>query len=625
MFYSAVICIKKSEKKQNVVEWGIMTFMIVLCYHAFVAALINLTGIPIGLLSIGTADVLLGVLLWLKIIKTKERQQYYFRKRDILAVLCMAVVLGLSVLHQFGSGLHLNYISTDGVTHFRMALKVIERGWIEKMFFAPLNNALFLELCIPVLGTTRLYQAFVFLDALVCLLGGAVFYCIINCWLRGRGAWIVGTGISLFYMMGYPRNGLVYGFNYLGVSVLLILFLVWVLQNYLNKNINKKFSICLLSGGCYGVGVCYSLFAPVVYFAVCGAVSVDIWRNAEKGSKVWIKDFILTNLKIFLIPCILVFVYSFVGYFMPANSGATISEGIAEAGNDLGAEGAIYRDLFSNFVFWLPFALFGIIQTVKQKRNDLMVYYFILLSVFSLALGYGGMKMQVSSYYFYKNHFFMAPVLFYFAVYGILELLKEYKAFVLSAVVVFAGLGIATITNLELSIQKRNMLFAPVSKSGYYFDVYTTNYQLAENQEDYPEEKIQLFSFFDEEFPKEKTENIIVCSQVPDANVFCAITRRLDRSDFIYWYDLSEEELKYYDQFTEKEKKKILMKDNKIDFKGYHELMQDSSRLEDEMPFIYLYDTEEEYEDLMQLKGNDLEILYENEAGFVAIMENCRD
>lgn len=623
ILYSSVICFKKSEKAQNIFSWSIMTVIIVMCYQALVAGVMNIFKIPIGLWSAGAGNIVSGSLIWWYIYKKNERQKYFSRKRDWLVGVIMIVPVVLAAIHQFGTGLNLNYVSADGVTHFRFALKVIQNKQIEKMFFAPLNNALFLELLMPFFKETQLFHVFVLSDVIMYYLAGITFYCVVSARKDIGWKWFFSVLLSVLYMMGYPRNNMLYGFNYLGISITLTLFLAWILYYYVNKGMDKTISIILLSLGCFAVGICYSLFAPVVYFSVCAAISVDIWRKREKGNWKWIKVFITDNLKIFLIPCLLVFLYSFMGQFSVQVSSSVFSEGIAEAGSDIAKEGGIYRDLFSNFIFWIPFAIYGVYTNIKSKTDDLMLYYALFLSAFILILGYRGMKLQVSSYYYYKNYFFLAAVVFYLAFLGISVLLECNKQFVLSSISVFLILAVATVFNVEGLIQQKNLMFAPINKSGYYFDIYTVNYQIADGLEDYSKEKIELYEYFDERFPRATVDNIIVCAQIVDTNIFCAVTQRLDRGKFIYWRDLSEADKEAYHYFQESEKQKIYIKDDKIDYEEYYKKMQESSRLEENMPFLYLYDSEEEYKDLMELKGNDIEILFKNTEGFVAIMKNC--
>ena len=146
--YSSIICVNKTEEKQNGVVWGIMSFIVVLCFHGFAGAILNMVRIPLNIWSIGAADILSGGFIWFRIIRSGKRQQYSWRKRDGIALIILMVPVIYAALCQFGPGLNMNYIASDGCTHYRMALEVVKSQSVKSMFFAPLNNALFLEICL---------------------------------------------------------------------------------------------------------------------------------------------------------------------------------------------------------------------------------------------------------------------------------------------------------------------------------------------------------------------------------------------------------------------------------------------------------------------------------------------
>lgn len=614
--YSSIICVNKTEEKQNGVVWGIMSFIVVLCFHGFAGAILNMVRIPLNIWSIGAADILSGGFIWFRIIRSGKRQQYSWRKRDGIALIILMVPVIYAALCQFGPGLNMNYIASDGCTHYRMALEVVKSQSVKSMFFAPLNNALFLEIFENFFKATQLYRVFILSDILMFYLAGAVFYALLADKANTRGKWGLAVGITIIYMMGYPHNNLVYGFNYLGISIILIIYLAWVIQFYFRNDMDKNLSILLLSLGCYGVGICYSMFAPVVFMAVCLAVSSGIWKNRRENSK-WFVTFIVDNLKIFLIPCILVIIYSLIAQFGSTNVGQSIGGGLA-------MEGGIYRDLFSNFIFWLPFALFGIYLIVKNREDNLMISYSIFLIGFMLILGYGGLKGEVSSYYYFKNYFFASAIVFYLAFCGIAELLEKHWQYVAMQLAVYGLLAFMTIFHVEEKIQAKNILFAPVSKSQYYFDIYVTNQQLAGGVTDYSRDKLDLYEYCYDEFQDEKA--IIVCGQDYDVNVFRAVTQRISGSDFVAWITLSDQEKKDLPLYSESAKKKLKIKGDSVDLEAYYESMLETrDDLEKEIPFVYLYNQEEDLDNLMAFKGDDIEILYENSAGFVAIMKNCSE
>ncbi len=603
--YSSIFLIKKNEEKQNGITWGLMVFVIVLCCQALSAALINLIKIPVNLWNIGITNAICGLFLWRRLVKQKQTQAYYWRKADVIAVILIAIPVIVAVIEQFGLGLKLNYSSVDAITHFRMAIEVLQNQKVERMFFAPLNNALFLGIFSPFVKSTQLYHVFIFSDIFMYYIAGLVFYCVLSDEIRSKWDWGIALLVSLCYMLGYPRNNLLFGFNYWGIAIILILFLVWATKFYIEDSINRNLSVILMSLGCYSLGVCYSLFAPILFFSVCATVSVQIWRQRVSGDNQWVKVFFVDNLRIFLIPCILVFIYSFVGFFGIQNSGEAVGEGISR-------EGAIYRDLFSNFIFWIPFVILGIYKSIQKKINDVMVFCAGFMMIFLIFLGIQGMQLKVSSYYFYKNYFLVSVIVFYFSFLGIKDLMKSSKAFVLASLGVFILLAIGTVCNFEEKIQRKNVLFAPSNKSQYFFDIYVVNQQIIKGLEEYSKDKLELYEYFNEYFPQSSYDSIIVCSCVEDYNLFSSMTQRIDKKKCIYLERLTEEE------------KKATFKDN-IKFEELYRKMQDNPNLKSVMPLLFVYTTEADFEEFMRFKGDNVEILYENSMGIIGIMEKCKE
>lgn len=601
LLYISLIVVKKSERKQNIIIWCMVSFLATLCFHTFVAGILNLISISINLWTMGASDILCGVLL-LREIKLRGVQEHFCRKIDLIAVFAVLVLAVSGAIKQFGLDLNMNYASADAATHFRLALEVMKSQKVEGLFFSSLNNGLFLSLFVPFVKATSLYHLFVFLDIVMYFVSGCIFYCAIADGIDGRFKGGLAVVLTCLYMYGYPRNNMLYGFNYLGMSISLILFLTLVVKFYLKREVKRGFVIPGIMVGCLALGVCYSLFVPVVYVSVCLAVSLGVWLKETDGYKKKIVNLVIENLKIFVIPCVLVLIYSLIGYFGPAGSDTTISTGIS-------SEGGIYRDLFSNFIFWIPFTIYGWYMMVKKKKNDLMIYYAVFLVMFMLILGIAGMYGYVSSYYFYKNYFFLSAVIFYLSFMGICFLLELDARYVLINIGVLFALGVATIFGIEGKIQSRNFLFSPSIKSQYYFDIYVTNNSLLENQENYSKEKMELYEYCYDNYSMKNNSKIVVCSSIYDLNIFRAITQRIGENDYIFWKYLSEEEIA--STGIEEE----------IDIRAYAELLRKTEGSEKEIPFLIIDDTGEVINNLEKVQGLGVKTEYQNSEGVVGILE----
>lgn len=602
--YFAIMYLKKIDEKQNGIIWLIMTGVIIMCYHAFVAGVLNLAKVPINLWSMGFCDIFLAIVLLCVSLRRGLSQTYYWRKIDVLVILLMFAVALLLGIRQFNLNLNLNYASVDGSTHYRIALEVLKKQKVEGMLFSSTNNALFLGIFVPFIKATRLYHIFVLLDIIMFFASGAVFYCTIAEKILGKWSGIIAVIISCLYMLGYPYNNLIFGFNYLGMSIMLAIYLIWSTRYYLTEKMEKNYSIILIALGCYSIGVCYSLFAPVAFIGVCIAIFFHNYGKRKSNEHGWLLNFVIDCLKVFLVPFILVAFYSVFGYFGEQGSDNSFSSGISR-------EGGIYRDLYSNFIFWIPFVVYDIYLIIKRRINNLEIYYLSLMVIFMIVLGYGGMVGKVSSYYYYKTYFFMSAIVFLMSYDAMLYLIEKNKPFTLISIGTYLMCGIVAISGIEGKIQNRNYLFAPSTKYMCYFDIYCVNNILSENIEDYSDAKMDLYEFCSDEFPLEDYEQVIICSQLEDQNVFRGITQRLDENDYIFWKYLSESEAE-----------SLGIKD-KPDFGAYFSQLQSNDKLKEEMPFVFLYSSKDLYDSLMDYKGEDIEILYQNPSGFVAIMKNC--
>lgn len=96
-------------------------------------------------------------------------------------------------------------------------------------------------------------------------------------------------------------------------------------------------------------------------FALITCIFVKQWKMHKLVSR----DTVVTCLAVFLIPCILGFVYTYAGVF---KDGVTVSSAIVN-------EGACYRDLFSNFVIYIPLILFGFYAMCKKGDNNLVLFW----------------------------------------------------------------------------------------------------------------------------------------------------------------------------------------------------------------------------------------------------------
>lgn len=566
---------RKTEVKSYAITWMGLTVLLTTCYQTFCAAILNAVGVPINIVSIGVLDLIPAVWMGYQIVKTKKIQKYCLEKVDIVFMAILIVLMTYLVVgHYAGRNFWINYGTIDPAAHLKAAVDVIQNQCVNNMFYSALFNGLFLEIFLPIRRLDFMFQPFVISDVLNYGLAGLMFFGLIRRHLTKRFSKIAGVIVTLIYVSAYPLNSILYGFVYLGMGVTLIIMLIELTRIFLNGELNNILSIVLLSLGCLAIFECYVLFMPVAFFAIISSVFVKQYRLGKLISK----ETVFTCLGIFLIPCIIGISYTYFGIF---TGGVTVE-------NQIATEGDIYRDLYSNFLPFLPFALYEFFSQIKEKKNKVVLFMFPYTLVFMLIMFAGGMMGKVSSYYYYKMPYMFWVSLMYLCFLGVLRVAEKAKGIVISCYVIWLCIFLACFTGVENKIREINDLYVPTAKATQLNDIYSFNYGFF-TRGGYPFYKMELYHYVYENLLLEGEDVVAIASWWQDDIWFQAITnQRLNGWDF-----LSADHTAYYEKLKECGANYIVV-------------------LTDD--FSLIYNDNKGYWD-------SLEKIYENEEGFVAKLD----
>ena len=83
---AGLLCCPKAGKSINGVKAVIAGSMAILCYQVIVSMLFYVSGVTVGLFSMGAATLLPAVALWLVIWKKKRIQKMFWRLSDVISV-----------------------------------------------------------------------------------------------------------------------------------------------------------------------------------------------------------------------------------------------------------------------------------------------------------------------------------------------------------------------------------------------------------------------------------------------------------------------------------------------------------------------------------------------------------
>lgn len=481
-FVAGVYCLKKSDDRLYAVTWLPVSIIVVMCYQALISAFLDLLHIPVNIISVGVMDMLMAVIIWWRIIKGDKLQKYCFKAIDAVMMAGLAVVSFLFMLKRYGLDLSLSYSSVDGASHLYSAMNVMSSQSLDAMFYSSLHNALLMETLAPLLTAGTYYKAYVFGDVLHLLLAGMMFYGAIRKYAVDRFMRLAGVVVTFLYLFGYPANSTIFGFSYLGMSLTVILCLITAVNEYMDKHVDEKILISLLMLGCFAVFESYMLFVPIIYFGIL------IWMfvNQIMKKRLISADTVIKGLAIFLIPTALGLWYAFRGVF-GQSTGVTVSSQIS-------LEGGIYRNLFTNLIFLLPFACAGLWNLIKNRHNNTVVYFAVLEVIFTAVLFVLALDKRVSGYYYYKNYFLIWLILFVLAYIGLGVLEKQGRLIVSFGAFVWCVLAFMYVFKIDVRIQNKNELLYGNASIRPFMEIYATNYDFMCISR-YNSEKLELYSY----------------------------------------------------------------------------------------------------------------------------------
>lgn len=532
VLFSGFYLFPKSTKQQYGMTWLPLTGILIECYNAFLVALMNLVHIPCNVVSVGVIDLAMGIFLWYRIRRTGKKQSYRFNVYDIAFAAALILVVLIFAQQRYGLlSLDWSYRTVDPSARYREAMEFVNNQAISRMFFAQLQNGMLIELCSPFARYDYYYRFYVLGDILQLILSGAMFYGTVRRLTEKEGktdrfASVAAIIAVFFYLLGYPLNSTLYGFTYLGMILYLTCaMLVLFDMFYADEQENKWFHISLLSLLCHAYFQCYVLFMPVAFLSA----GLAFLLKQHQKKKLLSLDTLVTAIAIFLPAVVLGLIYTYMDVFV--NDNVTV-------GDAFSAEGAIYRDLYSNFVFFVPVAVIGIIVLLRKKENRFLAWFGPMFVVFTFAMFVVSYKTaRISTYYFFKDYYMLWLIVFLLVVYAVSELKPDGRKVFVAYLCSWAFVALMFLTGLESRIEAHNALFVPDHKSQRYNDLLVFNWNTTKTPH-YSPEKMDLVHYVYENLTGGDGTDapVPVVTRQEETYLYESMTgQRL--KDFDYWVD----------------------------------------------------------------------------------------
>lgn len=452
------------EKKQEPLN-GICSFfisiVIFMCYQASIGFWLHLCGWEVSDVTVGIADYLLAGGCFIGIRKRKSVQKYQFPVSDFIVLGILAVIAVNAGVHQFGDNLMLpNYETVDYARHIGYArMAAVNHEIPNERPFMAINSGLLFEALEIFVEPYMDYRMFIITDIFMLFLAGAMFWALIRKYLNDRFLFCAGIAAVLFYMMGYPLNNMVCGTSYLGAGATVSILIFILMDNFVMK---EKYFILSLIVSLIGLLTAYTIFFPIVAVGVLVYLALVYLQDKNIFGKT-------TALLLLIFLCAACFA-SVCIIFRHAPEGIA---GIKE-------EGYMYRNLFGDYIFLLPFVLYRVYKCLKTKEIsfDFTICLFLIAYIFSFL--YAVCIGQVSTYYFYKIYYLFGIVPFWMLVIDIAVCDKERReavsAYGVSVLLLFAFIFSGLNEHLEMkSTESVGMNLNGNSQASRTFQIYTWN------------------------------------------------------------------------------------------------------------------------------------------------------
>ena len=473
------LLLKKSQEKQNIVTWIILSLITYLAYNIFVCMLFGSFNIHTNLVFLSAINLIVsGVLAWI-IYKKKEKQKYYFDKKSILQlvlIIGITVFVGVNQYKPFEDSIAT--ASVDGCMHYAAATNFADNmiilskidnqtgyNFLTMQTGSYINNGIQMSVARSIFGdNTKDYITFKVFEIGIFAFNIAAIYILIADKIDSKCKVVACMVLLALYAFAYPYTSLLYGFSYLSVAISFCTAMFHLAKLYASKEINFVVETILIVLIGIGIIFSYCLFVPAMFAFIC--INVFIYNKDEKRKLFKKETMIVTG--ILFIVTILGILYLVVPTFLVASQNK-----LTDA---IGFDGNIYKGFYIDFIFYVPFVIVFLYRGIKEKKISPILIAFLIIAFQALISLVGLFAGIVSAYYYYKIYYIMYILLVYIAMEIICEYDKnqELQVFMISALALFASIILLNVTGLERKLLMRYPTLTDAAKSeqlaGIYFD-----------------------------------------------------------------------------------------------------------------------------------------------------------
>ena len=296
--------IKKSEEKQNIIEWIILSIISYLGYNIAVCMTFGVIGIHTNLMFLSIINIIVSGFFAYLIFKKNKKQEFYLEKKNIIPVIFILLITVFVGIAQYKpADYSVATASVDGPMHYSAAIHFADDmiilskidnktgyNFLTMQTGAYINTGIQMRVMRSIFGenakdfiTFKYFEMEIFT---LCAL--SLFMCACK---KADTIYktIIAMGITAIYVFAYPYTSLLYGFSYLGVGIVFCTSFYFLSTIYGKIDYKYWMVLTVLSG--IGIIFSYCLFVPAMYAFMCITVFI---KEKDSKRKIFKKQTIIT-------------------------------------------------------------------------------------------------------------------------------------------------------------------------------------------------------------------------------------------------------------------------------------------------------------------------------------------
>ncbi len=374
------------------------------------------------------------------------------------------------------------------------------------------NSGLIMKCFAESLDEVDYYNIFIAFGIFILFLTGVMMYSALEKFAKNRYTKLIALVVSIIFMMGYPLNSLLFGFEYLSLGILVLCTIIHMIYYFEKEELKFHYILIIFALLNFGLFCSYYMFVPFTYSALWIYFCI---YNYRKKKKVFCKDNIIILSVTLLVPFILGYIYHLAPgiyniFCHNTKDALEIAIGYSSniLNNSFSLEGYTYTNYYSNILPFIPLVIYYMIQ--KYKKKEIFSFDIILIGalvIFISILLIGNILGKVSEYFIMKNYFALWVILIYVSFLSLIYIFEKDKKITYAIITGYTSLIILCTILINMPITKSNQNERIINPA----EIFEVNkYIIAKRPKDLEKEEINILKYAKEiiDFSKEKTEII---------------------------------------------------------------------------------------------------------------------